>query len=103
MHGNVSKVTFRRLATVASACHSFRRLSPLHENRKLDPNTLESCLDCACLSFRQAARVVTQLFDESLVAVGLLSTQLPILILLGLHDSLAVTRLANLLVMDAPR
>jgi DNA-binding MarR family transcriptional regulator len=68
--------------------------------RKLDPATLESCLDCACLSFRQAARTVTQLFDESLVPVGLLSTQLPILILLALNDSLAVTRLANLLVMD---
>jgi len=67
---------------------------------KLDPATLAGCLDCACLSFRQAARVVTQLFDESLVPVGLLSTQLPILILLALHDSLAVTRLANLLVMD---
>jgi DNA-binding MarR family transcriptional regulator len=67
---------------------------------KLDPATLEGCLDCACLSFRQAARMVTQLFDESLVPVGLLSTQLPILILLALNDSLAVTRLANLLVMD---
>ncbi len=32
--------------------------------------------------------------------VGLLSTQLPVLIVLGLHSPLAITRLANLLVMD---
>ena len=68
--------------------------------KKLDQAALEECLQCACLSFRAASRVVTQLFDEYLVPVGLLSTQLPVLLLLCLNESLAVSRLANLLVMD---
>jgi DNA-binding MarR family transcriptional regulator len=68
--------------------------------KKLDPVTLEKCLDCACLSFRQASRMVTQLFDDALVPVGLVSTQLPILILLALYGPLTVSRLATMLVMD---
>jgi DNA-binding MarR family transcriptional regulator len=44
--------------------------------------------------------MVTQLFDEALVPVGLLSTQLPVLILLSLYSPLTISRLANLLIMD---
>ncbi len=57
-------------------------------------------LQCACLSFRQASRMVTQLFDDALVPVGLLSTQLPVLIVLNLHSPLTITRLASMLIMD---
>jgi DNA-binding MarR family transcriptional regulator len=67
---------------------------------RLDKKTLEGCLDCACLSFRQASRMVTQLFDEALVPVGLLSTQLPVLIVINLHNPITITRLASMLIMD---
>jgi DNA-binding MarR family transcriptional regulator len=70
------------------------------KQKKLDNRTLEGCLQCACLTFRQASRMVTQLFDEALVPVGLLSTQLPVLILLSLYSPLTISRLANLLIMD---
>jgi DNA-binding MarR family transcriptional regulator len=70
------------------------------KSKKLDKEILEGCLQCACLSFRQASRMVTQLFDDALVSVGLLSTQLPVLILLSLYSPLTITRLAQLLVMD---
>jgi len=68
--------------------------------KKLDAATLEKCLDCACLSFRQASRLVTQLFDDALMPVGLVSSQLPVLILLALYGPLTVSRLAALLLMD---
>lgn len=70
------------------------------KKKKLDPKSLEKCLDCACLSFRQASRMVTQLFDDALASVGLLSTQLPVLVLLALYGPLTISRLAALLVMD---
>src|SRR5580765_2078802 len=68
--------------------------------KKIDSATLEKCLECACLTFRQASRVVTQLFDEVLLPTGLFSTQLPVLVLLGVHGPMSITRLAELLVMD---
>lgn len=67
---------------------------------KLDKKTLEACLECACLSFRQASRMVTQLFDDALLPVGLLSTQLPVLIVVNLHSPITITRLASILIMD---
>ena len=68
--------------------------------KKIDSASLEKCLDCACLSFRQASRMVTQLFDQALVSVGLLSTQLPVLVLVALYGPLTISRLAELLIMD---
>jgi len=73
---------------------------PVPKKKKLDRATLEASLDCACLSFRQASRMVTQLFDDALMPVGLLSSQLPILIVLALYSPLTITRLATMLVMD---
>jgi DNA-binding MarR family transcriptional regulator len=67
---------------------------------KLTKKTLTDCLDCACLSFRQTSRMVTQLFDDSLASVGLLSTQLPVLILVSLHSPITISRLASMLIMD---
>lgn len=68
--------------------------------KKLDNRSLEKCLDCACLSLRQATRTVTQLFDDALMPVGLLSTQLPILVLLALYGPLTISRLATVMVVD---
>ncbi len=68
--------------------------------KQLDSPTLEASLECACLSFRQASRMVTQLFDDALMPVGLLSAQVPILIVLALYNPLTITRLASMLLMD---
>ena len=55
---------------------------------------------CASLQLRKATRLVTQLFDEALRPIGLRSTQLPILVTLAAHGALAVTDLADGLVLD---
>jgi DNA-binding MarR family transcriptional regulator len=70
------------------------------KSKQLNASTLEASLECACLSFRQAARMVTQLFDDALMPVGLLSAQVPILIVLALYNPLTITRLASMLLMD---
>src|ERR1700684_324153 len=70
------------------------------KNKKLTIRSLENCLDCACLSLRQASRMVTQLFDDALVPVGLLSTQLPLLVVLALYGPLTISRLASLIIID---
>ena len=70
------------------------------KNKHLTARSLENCLACACLSLRQASRMVTQLFDDALVPVGLLSTQLPVLVVLALHGPLTISRLASLIIID---
>ena len=55
---------------------------------------------CASLQLRKATRVVTQLYDEALRPIGLRSTQLPILVTLAAQGALAVTDLADSLVLD---
>lgn len=70
------------------------------KNKILNDRSLEHCLDCACLSLRQASRMVTQLFDDALVPVGLLSGQLPVLVVLALYGPLTISRLASLLIID---
>ena len=55
---------------------------------------------CACFHLRQASRVVTQLYDETLRPTGILGTQLPLLVALRLHGELTVHGLAKALVMD---
>ena len=55
---------------------------------------------CACLQLRKATRVITQLYDEALRPTGLRSTQLPILVTLAAHGALAMTDLADRLVLD---
>src|ERR1700677_2621881 len=70
------------------------------KNKILTARSLEHCLDCACLSLRQASRMVTQLFDDALVPVGLLSTQLPVLVVLALYGPLTISRLASLIIID---
>jgi DNA-binding MarR family transcriptional regulator len=90
------------ISQLASRPHDTILVSPcfLMKKKKIDATALKECLDCACLSFRQASRMVTQLFDEALVPVGLLSTQLPVLVLLAHYGPLTISRLAALLVMD---
>lgn len=56
--------------------------------------------DCNCLALRQAARHVTQFYDQHLAASGLRTTQFSILATLKGHGPLTINALARELVMD---
>jgi DNA-binding MarR family transcriptional regulator len=60
------------------------------------PKTVE----CNCLVLRQAARHVTQLYDQCLTATGLRATQFSILARLKRLGPLTINELARHLVMD---
>ncbi len=55
---------------------------------------------CSCLALRQAARVVTQLYDQHLTASGLRTTQYSILSKLNRLGPMTINTLAAELVMD---
>jgi DNA-binding MarR family transcriptional regulator len=55
---------------------------------------------CNCLALRQAARHLTQYYDQQLAAVGLRSTQYSILSRLDRVGPLGINALAALMVMD---
>jgi DNA-binding MarR family transcriptional regulator len=61
----------------------------------------EMVSECACTNFRKASRAVTMLFDETLAPCGLRSTQLAILVAIGLGEPSSLARLARELVMDS--
>ena len=56
--------------------------------------------ECNCLALRQAARHVTQFYDQCLAPAGLRTTQLSILAKLKRLGPLAINALARELVMD---
>lgn len=58
------------------------------------------CVDCACFNLRKAARVITQLYDKALRPTGLRVTQFSLLIATMMLESVTVTRLAEIGVMD---
>ena len=55
---------------------------------------------CNCLALRQAARVVTQFYDQHLAASGLRTTQYSVLAKLNLLGTMTINALAAELVMD---
>ena len=55
---------------------------------------------CACLNPRKASRAVTQIFDQALLASGLRSTQLPVLVTFASSGTTTITQLAEELIMD---
>jgi DNA-binding MarR family transcriptional regulator len=55
---------------------------------------------CNCLAIRQAARHVTQFYDQLFAPTGLRATQYAILNRLRHHGPMSINTLANLLVMD---
>jgi DNA-binding MarR family transcriptional regulator len=57
-------------------------------------------LECNCLAVRQAARYLTQFYDQFLAASGLRTTQFSILAMLSGYGPLAINALAKELVMD---
>lgn len=56
--------------------------------------------DCNCLAIRQAARHVTQFYDQLFAPVGLRATQYAILSRLGRDGPMSINSLAAALVMD---
>ncbi len=57
-------------------------------------------LNCACLNLRMAARTVTQHYDNRFRAIGLRITQFNVLAAVEEFEPVAMTRLADVLVMD---
>ena len=55
---------------------------------------------CVCFNLRKAARAVTQLYDAALEPSGLRATQFSLLATLHFGGPLAVSRLAEAMVMD---
>ena len=55
---------------------------------------------CTCANLRRATRVVTQLYDSALSPAGIRATQFTVLATLAKTGDVAVTRLAEALVMD---
>ncbi|HEY4370815.1 MAG TPA: MarR family winged helix-turn-helix transcriptional regulator [Burkholderiales bacterium] len=56
--------------------------------------------DCNCLALRQAARHVTQFYDQHMAKVGLRSTQYSILSRLNRRGPMSINTLAAEMVMD---
>lgn len=56
--------------------------------------------DCNCLAFRQAARRVTQFYDQFLASAGMRTTQFSILVNLKHRGPVTINALAEILVMD---
>jgi DNA-binding MarR family transcriptional regulator len=56
--------------------------------------------DCNCLAIRQAARHVTQFYDQLFAPIGLRATQYAILSRLRRNGPMTINALAALLVMD---
>lgn len=55
---------------------------------------------CTCFHLRKASRVVTQIFDEVLQPSGLLINQFTLLVAVNIAGAIAITHLAQELVMD---
>jgi DNA-binding MarR family transcriptional regulator len=56
--------------------------------------------DCNCLAVRQAARHITQFYDQLFAPIGLRATQFAILSRLRQHGAMPINALAAMLVMD---
>lgn len=61
---------------------------------------MENLADCICFNLRKAARAVSRVFDEELAPVGLKNTQFSLLANLRALSPVAVTELAERVVMD---
>jgi len=67
--------------------------------QKQPPPALEP-IDCNCQALRQAARHVSQVYDDHLAAVGLKTSQYSILSKLNRLGPQSINELAKLMVMD---
>src|SRR3954470_8198988 len=65
-----------------------------------DQNSRRNFSDCNCLAIRQAARHVTQFYDQLFAPIGLRATQYAILSRLRREGPMTINALAAKLVMD---
>jgi DNA-binding MarR family transcriptional regulator len=70
------------------------------EDRRMSPERPLRPEDCNCLAVRQAARHVSQFYDQFLAPVGLRTTQFSILAKLKRIGPMTINALARDLVMD---
>src|SRR5258707_5334773 len=70
------------------------------EDLPMAPDTLPQPEECNCLAVRQAARHVTQFYDQFLAPAGLRTTQFSILAKLKRMGPMTINALASELVMD---
>jgi DNA-binding MarR family transcriptional regulator len=68
--------------------------------QRVNKLTVAKCMDCACFNLRKTTRAITQLYDEALRPTGLRVTQFSLLIAITILESVTVTRLAEIGVMD---
>ncbi len=66
----------------------------------IDRTALGLMSGCTCQNLRQAARTVTRHYEQALEPVGLKITQLPVLAAAAALGPIAMSRLADELVMD---
>lgn len=69
-------------------------------SRPLRPAEARELQRCACLNLRQAARAVTQLYDDMLRPTGLRATQFSLLTVIRLTGGASIGTLADTAVMD---
>ena len=65
-----------------------------------EPATNVDATPCNCLALRQAARHISQLYDQHLAEVGLRTTQYSILSKLGRLGAMPISKLAVTMVME---
>src|SRR6266704_2168435 len=70
------------------------------EESPMPSNTRVGIHECNCLAVRQAARRITQFYDQYLAPAGLRTTQFAILAKLKRLGPMTINALANELVMD---
>lgn len=63
-------------------------------------NAFKGAPGCACFNVRKTARVITQLYDETLRSAGIRVTQFSILMVTRGLESTTLTRLSKILAMD---
>lgn len=66
----------------------------------LGPGDVAECSECTCFNMRKAARVVTQLFDDSMRPTGLRATQFALLVHAHAMGPAALSKLAEAMVTD---
>ena len=70
------------------------------KSKKISDLDETDLLLCTCANLRQASRVVTQIFDAALQTTGLRGTQFTMLAALSKTGPIAITQLAEALVVD---
>ena len=66
----------------------------------LDPGSIAECTECTCFNLRKAARVVTQIYDDSMRPTGLRGTQFALLVHAHAMGPVVLSKLAGAMATD---